>query len=412
MVREAPMSGHRHPSRSRSAARAGLLAALAVLAAGCDEKNEYVPPPPPSVTVAQPLRQTVTDYLEVTGSTAASVTATLTARVEGFLQSVNFKDGSFVKEGELLFVIEPAPYEAKVKQQQANVEQQQALLEHATSEYERQLRLVKQNATSEATVEKWRADRDSYQAALDGAKADLDLARINLGYTRVTAPFDGRIGRRLVDPGNLVGAGAPTKLATIEKLDPIYAYFNVSESDVLRIRESLRRRGLARPGAEANATVEVGLQSEQGYPHKGRLDFIDTGIDAGTGTLLLRAVLPNADRTFLPGLFVRIRVPYERRENALFVPERAIGVDQSGRYVLVVNKDDMVEQRPVQVGKLVDGMRVIDKGLDAGDWVVVEGLQRAIPGAKVTPKRTGQTGSGGASPADAPSAAGDAPAKP
>src|SRR5690606_18608548 len=139
-----------------------------------------------------------TDYLEVTGSTAASVTATLTARVEGFLQSVNFKDGSFVKEGELLFVIEPAPYEAKVKQQQANVEQQQALLEHATSEYERQLRLVKQNATSEATVEKWRADRDSYQAALDGAKADLDLARINLGYTRVTAPFDGRIGRRLV----------------------------------------------------------------------------------------------------------------------------------------------------------------------------------------------------------------------
>lgn len=391
--------------------RRAALAALVVLAAGCDQKNEYVPPPPPSVTVGQPLKQPVTDYLEVTGSTAASVTATLTARVEGFLQSVNFKDGSFVKEGDVLFVIEPAPYEAKVKQQQAAVEQQQALLEHASSEYERQLRLVKQNATSEATVEKWRADRDSYQAGLDGAKANLDLARINLGYTKVAAPFDGRIGRHLVDPGNLVGAGAPTKLATIDKLDPIYAYFNVSESDVLRIRDSLRRRGLARPGAETSVPVEVGLQTEQGYPHGGRLDFIDTGVDASTGTLLLRALLPNADRTFLPGLFVRLRVPYERREGAFFVSERAVGVDQSGRYVLIVNKDDVVEQRPVQVGQLVDGMRVIDKGVTAEDWVVIDGLQRAIPGAKVAPKRAGQTAAGEKPPADKPGAAG-APSKP
>ena len=397
------------PSGRRARAAAAVVA-LAALAA-CEEKNEYVPPPPPSVTVTQPLRQAVTEYLEVTGSTQASVTATLTARVEGFLQSATFRDGSFVKEGDLLFVIEPAPYEAKVKQQEAAVQQQEALLAHATSEYERQLRLVKQNATSEATVEKWRADRDSYQATLDAAKADLDLARINLGYTRVTAPFDGRIGRRMVDPGNLVGAGAPTKLATIEKLDPVYAYFSVSETDVLRIRDSLRRRGLARPGAETSVPVEVGLQTEQGYPHKGRLDFIDTGVDAGTGTLLLRAVLPNGDRTFLPGLFVRIRVPYERRDNALFVAERAIGVDQSGRYVLIVDKAGTVEQRPVQVGQLVEGMRVIEKGLEPEDWVVVEGLQRAIPGAKVTPKRADQAASDGRPAADAPGAAG-ASAKP
>jgi RND family efflux transporter MFP subunit len=265
---------------------------------------------------------------------------------------------------------------------------------------------VKQNATSEATVEKWRSDRDSYRAGLDGAKANLDLARINLGYTRVTAPFDGRIGRRLVDPGNLVGAGAPAKLATIDKLDPIYAYFNVSERDMLRIRESLRRRGLARPGAETTVPVQVGLQNEQGYPHQGRLDFIDTGVDPGTGTLLLRAVLPNADRTFLPGLFVRIRVPYERREGALLISDRAVGVDQSGRYVLVVGGDNMVEQRPVEAGALIDGMRVIDKGIGPDDWVVVDGLQRAIPGAKVAPKRVEQPASA------APAAPAAAPAKP
>lgn len=365
--------------------------ALAALAAGCDQKNEYVPPPPPPVAVGQPVKQQVVDYLELTGTTQSSLSVTLTARVEGFLESVNFKDGSFVKQGDLLFVIEPAPYEAKVAQQQAAVEQQQALLDHASSEYDRQLRLVKQSATSESNVEKWKSDRDSYQAALDGAKANLDMARINLGYTRVVAPFDGRIGRHLVDPGNLVGAGTPTKLATIDKLDPMYAYFNVSERDVLRIRDSLRKRGLARPGAEQNVPVQVGLQTEQGYPHQGRLDFIDTGIDASTGTLALRALLPNADRTFLPGLFVRIRVPYERRDDALLVTERAVGVDQSGRYVLVVNKDNVVEQRPVQVGALIDGMRVLEKGVAADDWIVVDGLQRAVPGAKVSPQRPGQS---------------------
>ncbi|MGE5145466.1 MAG: efflux RND transporter periplasmic adaptor subunit [Candidatus Eiseniibacteriota bacterium] len=385
------------------------LAVLALLVAGCDEKNEYVPPPPPSVTVGQPQKQPVVDYLELTGSTQPSLTATLTARVEGYLQSVNFKDGSFVKQGDLLFVIEPAPYEAKVKQQQASVEQQQALLSQATTEYERQLRLVKQNATSEANVDKWRADRDSYQAALDAAKANLDLAQINLGYTQVKAPFDGRIGRHLVDPGNLVGAsGAPTKLATIDDLDPMFAYFNVSENDVLRIRDSLRKRGLARPGAETTVSVDVGLQTEDGYPHKGRLDFIDTGVDPSTGTLLIRAVLPNADRTFLPGLFVRIRIPYERREGALLVSDRAVGVDQSGRYVLVVNKENVVEQKTVQVGQLVDGMRVIDKGIAADEWVVIDGLQRAIPGAKVSPKRAETAATGQAAPAPAV----DAPKKP
>ena len=394
----------RGPLADRLVTRVAVVA-LAMFAAGCDEKNEYVPPPPPSVTVGQPLKQQVTDYLELTGSTQPSLTATLNARVEGYLQSVNFKDGSFVKKGDLLFVIEPEPYEAKVKQQQANVEQQQALLENATSEYQRQQRLVKQNATSEADVEKWRANRDSYQASLDAAKANLELAQINLGYTQVKAPFDGRIGRHLVDPGNLVGAsGAPTKLATIDALDPMYAYFNVSENDVLRIRASLRERGLARPGVETTVPVEVGLQTEEGYPHKGRLDFIDTGVDPSTGTLLIRAVLPNADRTFLPGLFVRIRVPYQRRDNALLVSDRAVGVDQSGRYVLVVNKENVVEQKPVQVGQLIDGMRVIDKGVTAQDWVVIDGLQRAIPGAKVTPKRAEQTATGEAAPAAKPDA--------
>ena len=237
-----------------------------------------MPPPPPPVTVGQPIKQAVVDYLELTGSTQPSLTATLTARVEGYLQSVDFKDGSFVKEGDLLFVIEPAPYEAKVKQQQANVEQQQALLDHAKVEYDRQQRMVKQNATSEANVDKWRADRDFISGVArrgegqsrSGARS---ISAIRASLRRSTGVSAGTWSIR----GNLVGAGAPTKLATIDKLDPMYAYFNVSENDVLRIRNSLRKRGLARPGAETTVPVQVGLQTEDGYPHQGRLDFIDTG---------------------------------------------------------------------------------------------------------------------------------------
>ena len=214
-----------------------------------------------------------------------------------------------------------------------------------------------------------------------------------------SATFTGRIGRHLVDAGNLVGTPSPTKLATLEQIEPIYVYFNVDEPTVLRIRAMARARGLG-PSDVNKFPVHVGLQNEKGYPHEGRLDFIDTGIDPSTGTLQVRALLPNSDRVLLPGAFVRVHVPVDRDEKALLVINRALGADQAGPYVLLVNADDVVEQRAVETGALVDDMRVITKGLKTSDQVIVEGLQRAIPGTKVAVTRKNAT-TGASPPAEA-----------
>ena len=373
------------PGWSRHSTCQTLLGLLALLW-GCGEENTYVAPPPPTVSVSQPVRQTVTDYIEVSGNTQASNSVNLVARVEGYLQSVDFADGTFVKKGDLLFVIEPAPYEAQVQLQEATVAQQQATLTQASEEYARQQRLIRQNATSQAQVESWRAQQETAQAAVAEASANLEIAKINLGYTRVTAPFDGRMGRHLVDPGNLVGAGSPTQLATIEQLAPIYVYFNVDESDVLRVRASMRAAGQT-VATMGPVTLGVGLQNETGYPHAATLDFIDSDIDQSTGTLQVRGSIPNEDYVFLPGMFVRVRVPVGTTPGALLVPDRALGIDQRGHYLLLVDANDEVEQRPVQIGALTGDLRVVTEGLGADDRVVVEGLQRAIPGNKVEPKK-------------------------
>lgn len=377
------------------------LIGLLVLLWGCGEENTYVPPPPPAVSVSQPIRQTVTDYIEVTGNTQASNSVNLVARVEGYLQSVDFADGSIVKKGDLLFVIEPEPYEAQVQLQEATVAQQQASLAQASEEYARQQRLIKQNATSQSELENWQAQQATAQAAVDAANANLEIAKINLGYTRIVAPFDGRMGRHLVDPGNLVGAGAPTQLATIEQLAPIYVYFNVDEADVLRVRAGMRAAG------KTLATISpvkfgVGLQNETGYPHEAILDFIDSEIDQSTGTLQVRGSIANHDYLFLPGMFVRVRVPAGTTPDALLVPDRALGIDQRGHYLLLVDGNDEVEQRPVQIGALTGGMRVITEGLDADDWVVVDGMQRAIPGNKVQPRKVALSPPDAAPPKDTP----------
>jgi RND family efflux transporter MFP subunit len=371
-----------HPRRHGDLATTALLA---LLLAGCGEENTYVPPPPPSVTVSKPVQNTVTDTIELTGNTQSSNTVNLVARVGGYLQSVNFQDGSVVKKGDLLFVIEPEPYEANVQLAKATVEQQQATLTQATSEYERQQRLAQQNATSQSQVESWQAQRDAAQAAVDEANANLQLAEINLGYTRIVAPFDGRIDQHLVDPGNLVGAGGPTQLATIQQLAPIYVYFNLDEQDVLRLRAALRAAGKTLADVQP-VTLGIGLQNETGYPHQATLDFVASVVDQGTGTLQARGVIENKDYTFLPGLFVRVQLPVGTTADALLVPERALGIDQRGHYLLVVGQDEVVEQRPVQTGALHDGLRVITQGLSADDRVVTDGLQRAIPGSKVAPR--------------------------
>jgi RND family efflux transporter MFP subunit len=378
--------------------RGGPAGLLVLLLAGCGEENAYVPPPPPGVTVARPVQQTVTDMIELTGNTQSSNTVNLVARVAGYLESVNFQDGSIVKQGDLLFVIEPEPYEAHVALAKATVEQQQATLTQATSEYERQQRLAKQNATSQSQVESWQAQQAAAQAAVDEANANLQIAEINLGYTKIVAPFDGRIGQHLVDPGNLVGAGQPTQLATIDQLAPIYVYFNVDEQAVLRLRAGLRAAGKTLADVEP-VKLGIGLQNETGYPHEATLDFVASDVDQSTGTLQARGSIQNQDYVFLPGMFVRVQVPVGTTDNALLVPDRALGMDQRGHYLLVVGQDDTVEQRPVQVGALHDRMRVITDGLSADDAVVVDGLQRAIPGSKVAPREVAPPAAPPAQPA-------------
>ena len=221
---------------------------------------------------------------------------------------------------------------------------------------------------------------------MDSAKANLELATINLGYTQVMAPFDGVVTRHLVSIGQLVGYAGPTKLATIVQLDPIYVYFNVSETLVLRIKEQLAREGKTVHDIH-DVNVEIGLQTEDGYPHKGKVDYIAPQVDPSTGTLEVRAVFDNKNLTLLPGLFARVRIPVQKQDKGLLVEDAAIGSSQIGEYVLVVGKGNTVEQRRVKLGPLEGRLRVIELGLTADDWVVINGMQRAIPGNKVDPER-------------------------
>jgi RND family efflux transporter MFP subunit len=349
------------------------------------------------VTVAQPVQEGVTDYLEFTGTTRAFKSVEVRARVAGFLESMHFTPGSMVEQDELLFVIDPREYRARLDAARAELASATAQLERAKTELARAERLFKQQAGSEKNVVKWRGDRDIARAAVAQAKAKVEHAALDLSFTRVTAPIAGRVGRNLVDVGNLVGEKEPTLLTTIDQMDPIYAYFYLNERDLLKVMAMARKR--QRPytrdeadtrGASASAKIPIllGVATEDGYPHEGILDFAESAVDPGTGTLELRGVFPNPGRVpkLLPGLFARIHMPIEKRENALLVTERAIGSDQGGPYILVLNSEDVVEKRPVRTGRLVDGLRVIEEGVRPGEKVIVSGLQRARPGAKVAPE--------------------------
>lgn len=358
-----------------------LLGALA----GCDARNSYVPPPPPQVTVAKPVKGTVTLYLEATGNSAAINTGNLVARVAGFVESINYKDGDLVKKGQVLFTIEPESYKLKLDQSQAAEESARATLKQNEADFERQKNLVRTNAVSQSVYDASLATRDNARANLEQAEINTKLARINYGYTSVAAPYDGIVTARQVSIGDYVGGtSTPTVLASIVQLDPIYVNFTVDEQDVLRIRAEVRKRGLT-PEDLKKIPVEVGLQTEEGYPHKGMLDYASPTVDASTGTLAARAILNNPDRVLLPGLFVRVRVPTGTLDDALQAPETALGTDQGGRYLLVVGKDNVVEQRKVTLGPRNGTLRVIEKGLGPDDRVIVAGLLRAIPGQKVEP---------------------------
>jgi RND family efflux transporter MFP subunit len=367
--------------RPRAAATAALIA---VLLAGC-EQNTYVPPPPPKVDVVLPVQRPITRYLEETGNTAPIKSVDLVARVQGFLESIDYKDGDFVKEGTPLFAIEPETYKLKLDQAKAAEAGAQASLKQAEADYRRQADLVARQAVSQATLDTSTSNRDNAQANLQQAQANTRIAEVNFGYTKVTAPFDGIVSAHLVSIGELVGASSPTQLATIVALDPIYVNFNVNEQDVLRVREEARRRGLTAADLKS-VPVEVGLQTEAGYPHQGKLDYAAPTINQSTGTLAVRGIVPNPDRVLLPGYFVRVRVPVDKQPSALLVPDTALGSDQSGRYLLVVTTENVVEQRKVQTGPLEGELRVIESGIKPEDRVVAAGLLRAVPGQKVDPQ--------------------------
>src|SRR4051794_37830393 len=316
------------------------LAAFGLLSA-C-EQNSFVPPPPPKVEVAVPVQRSITRYLEATGNTAPVKNVDLVARVQGFLQSINYKDGTFVKEGATLFTIEPETYKLKLEQAQAAETGSQASMKQADADFKRQSDLVQKQAVSQATLDSSTSARDNAQANLQQAQVNTKIAAVNYGYTNVTAPFDGIVSAHLVSIGELVGVSSPTQLANIVALDPIYVNFNVNEQDVLRIREEAKRRGMTVNDIR-QLPVEVGLQTETGYPHKGKLDYVSPTINQSTGTLAVRGVLQNPDRVLLPGYFVRIRVPFDEQKNALLVPDAALGSDQAGRYLLVVIADNVVE---------------------------------------------------------------------
>jgi RND family efflux transporter MFP subunit len=371
----------RHFATARRAAAAAL--ALAVLA-GCDQ-NTFQPPPPPKVDVAVPVQHPITRYLDATGNTAPIKSVDLVARVQGFLESINYKDGAFVKEGTTLFTIEPETYKLKLEQAQAAEAGSQASVKQAEADFKRQSDLVARQAVSQATLDTSTSTRDNAQANLQQAQANTKIAEVNYGYTKVAAPFDGFVTAHQVSVGELVGASSPTQLATIVALDPIYVNFTVNEQDVLRIRAEAARRGITTAELR-QLPIEAGLQTENGYPHAGKLDYVAPTINQSTGTLAVRGLVPNPDRVLLPGYFVRVRVPIDRQDDALLVPDTALGSDQSGRYLLVVNADNVVEQRKVLVGPLDGGLRVIESGLKPDERVVVAGLLRVIPGQKVDPQ--------------------------
>jgi RND family efflux transporter MFP subunit len=371
-------------------------------AAAAEPKLPAVSPPATAVTPAQlpsatmlpipvvkPRTQSVSNYVEITGNAASVNAVKLIARVEGYLDKIHYEDGQFVKKDDLLFTIQQDQYKDQLQQAQAQVLAAQASLTYAKTEVVRYTALLKKDAATQVDVDTWTYKRAAAEAELLGAQAQVALAKLNLGYTEVRAPFDGIVGKHLIDPGNLVGGGGQqAALAEITQLDPIYVVANLSEQQVLQIRQNLGQHRLSFADLRT-VPVDVALSDQTGFPLQGTLEYVAPALDPATGTLLVRGILSNPDRTLLPGFFVKMRLPMAKVDrNALLVPDRSLQEDQGGRYLLIVNKDDVVEQRYVQLGQLDGALRVITSGLRLDDRVVVGDLWRATPGTKVTPQLT------------------------
>jgi len=360
----------------------------------CGDKNQYIEPPPLKVTVAQPIRKDVTEYLEFTGTTKAVAFVEIRARVSGFLQSMHFEPGTQVEKDELLFIIDPKPYKAELMAAEAELAATKAEFNRAKTELARAEKLFRKNYLSATDRLKRQTERDTAAAAIGRSAAQLESARLNLSYTRVTAPMSGRVGRNRVDNGNLVGEGEATLLTTLTQYNPIHAYFHLNERDLLQVMAIRRKKAQTheqgpnkQPDSKLDIPVFLRLVDEKTYIHEGELDFGASGVDSETGTIELRGVFPNPGKrpVLIPGLFAELRFPVGQHKDALLVGEQALSADQSGKFVLVVNTENVVEKRSVTPGQVIDGLQVIRSGIQANDRIVINGIQRARPGAKVDP---------------------------
>jgi RND family efflux transporter MFP subunit len=363
-----------------------LVLLAATLASACGGGGPEGPPPP-QVTVTTPERRDVQTYAEFTGNTRAIERAEVRARVAGTLYDMRFTPSSLVRAGDVLFIIEPEPYQAAFDEAQASLASTESELARAESDLERVQLAIQSNAVSRQDLDRAQATRDQAEAAVMGARARRDNARINLGYTRVTTPVSGQVSRNFVDMGNLVGAGEATLLTTVTRIDPIYVYFDAPEQLVLNFTAARRDTTLSEESLSQVGRVFVATVTDSDYPHEGEIDFIDNTVNPATGTIELRAVVRNPDNVLFPGLFVRIRLLGRIVPDAIVVNERAIGTDLGGKYVLVVGEDNVVEQRYVTLGPIQDdGTVVVQSGLDGSERYIVNGMLRARPGFPVTPQ--------------------------
>jgi RND family efflux transporter MFP subunit len=348
--------------------------------------------PAPEVTVSKPRQGTVTDYLEFTGQTAAVEEIEIRARVFGHIVKRGFEDGMEVKQGQLLFQIDPRPYEAAQQQAVGELARAEAALVKAEGDMARAKRLLPTRAISQEDFDQCLLAKATATAAIASARAAVRNSELNLEFTRVVSPIDGRVGRARITPGNLVQGGVggeATLLTTVVTINPVYVNFNMDESALLRYEGMLRKQGKAlhqTPLQYLKLPMEIGLANEEGFPHQGYLDFVDNKVDPNTGTIRARGVFDNASHYLTPGLFVRVRTPFGAPHPAMLISDRAVGVDQNQRYLLIVNQKNVVERREVRVGSLHDGLRAIESGIGPDDLVVVNGLMRARPGVTVRPK--------------------------
>ena len=374
------------PARLPAAAVQRFVLLSSLLLAACDEAPAPPAPAPAKVTVARPVERDVVEWDEYTARLEAVDSVEVRARVSGYLEAVRFADGATVKQGDVLFIIDPRPYKAILDRADADVALAKARLDLADTRYDRAAKLIAQNAVSQEEVDTRGAEARQAKAAVRAAEAALEAARLDVEFTEVSAPVSGRASRKLVTEGNLVNGGVQgTLLTTIVSLDPIYVYFEADERSFLKYTR-LAREGLRPSSRDIQSPVEVGFADEEGFPHRGNMDFVDNRLDPNTGTMIGRAVLSNPDLSLAPGLFARLRLVGSGEYRALLIPDAAIGTDQAQKFVYIVEADDTAQYRKVTVGPLIDGLRVVRSGLTATDRVVVSGMQRLKPDAMVVPE--------------------------